>query len=188
MNAIDHSESERERRFRALFESSYADVLRFTARRVAPSHREDIVAEVFLVAWRRVDELPADAGDTRAWLFGVARNVILNTRRGERRERALAVRIADDAFVAVTASEADAAATRLDLVAAWRRLPARHQEALALAVWEGLSAAQAARVLGITPVAYRLRLSRARRALRHELGDVDASSIPSPAVAERSPS
>lgn len=60
--------------------------------------------------------------------------------------------------------------------AAWRQLPTTHQEALALTAWDGLTAPQAAAVLGITPTAYRLRLSRARRALRTGLGTKQALS------------
>lgn len=62
------------------------------------------------------------------------------------------------------------ATTRVDLGRAWRLLSEPHQEALALAVWDGLTAAEAAAVLGISPVAYRLRLSRARKVLRAHLG------------------
>ena len=62
------------------------------------------------------------------------------------------------------------ATARVDLGRAWRLLSEPHQEALALAVWDGLTAAEAAAVLGISPVAYRLRLSRARKVLRAHLG------------------
>lgn len=167
MNPPSPPQPERAARFRTLYEATYADVLRFVARRVHPSHAEDIASEAFLVAWRRFDEIPA--GDAaRPWLFGVARHVIQNTLRGERRRQALAVRIAD-AGVAPVALDTDLVAQRIDLVAAWRRLSPVHQEALALALWDDLSSADAARVLGITPVAYRLRLSRARWAIRREL-------------------
>jgi RNA polymerase sigma-70 factor (ECF subfamily) len=87
--------SERAERFRALYAAGYLDVLRFVQRRVHPTHAEDVVAEAFLVVWRRIDELPARPSDQRAWLFGIARNCLLNARRGAHRAEALAVRLAD---------------------------------------------------------------------------------------------
>ena len=61
------------------------DVLRFAQRRVHPSHAEDVVAEAFLVAWRRLDDAPPRSADLRAWLFGITRNHLLNARRGQDR-------------------------------------------------------------------------------------------------------
>jgi RNA polymerase sigma-70 factor (ECF subfamily) len=157
-----------EQRFTELFAETYAPVLRFIERRVHPSHAEDIASEVFLVAWRRLADVPAELEDARAWLFGVARLTLLSGVRGELRRRALAVRIAQNPLGRGDAAglDPDLVAGRLDLVHAWGRLSSVHQEALALTVWDGLDGPRAARVLGISPVAYRLRLSRARRALR----------------------
>lgn len=156
-----------EARFTALYEATYADLLRFAQRRAHPTHAEDVVAEAFLVAWRRFDELPSRLGDARAWLFGIARGVILNTHRGAERQQALAVRLAD-APTSVQA-DADLVARQVDIARAWQQLSDLHQEALALAVLDELNAPQAAAVLGISAVAFRLRLSRARRALRLHL-------------------
>ena len=70
----------------------------------------------------------------------------------------------------------------MDLGRAWRLLSERHQEALALTVWDGLTAVEAATVLGISPVAYRLRLSRARTVLRAHIGATrTARSLPAEA-------
>jgi len=80
--------------------------------------------------------------------------------------------------------EPDLAAQWLDLVAAWRALSAGEQEVLALAVFDDLSSPQAARVIGVTPAAYRLRLMRARRALRRHLDAADAPSATDPATQE----
>ena len=165
MGIHDTAPSARERRFTDLFAETYPTVLRFVERRVHSSQAEDIAAEVFLVLWRRLDDVPADAEDARAWLFGVARLTLMARMRGERRRQALAVRIAMDRL-AHDGVDQDVVAQRLDLARAWTRLSSVHQEALALTAWDGLDAPQAARVLGISPVAYRLRLSRARKALR----------------------
>lgn len=169
MSIHDTGPPERERRFTELFTETYAAVTRFIERRVHPSHAEDLASEVYLVAWRRLDAVPTDLADARAWLFGVARMTILAGLRGEQRRAALAVRVLVHERVAghgTAALDADLVARRLDLAQAWTRLSAVHQEALALTVWDGLDAPRAARVLGISPVAYRLRLSRARKALR----------------------
>lgn len=170
-----------EARFRDLYESTYDDLVRFAQRRVDPELAEDVAAETMLVAWRRFDELPAERGDARAWLFGIARNLLLNARRGERRRGALEVRIAETMSHRVAADDADAVARRVDLAGAWRRLTPQHQETLALTVWDDLTSSEAALVLGISPVAYRLRLSRARRALR-ALTDHLATPAAEPAV------
>ena len=188
------SRPDREARFRAVYEVTYPYLVRFVRRRVHPSHAEDIVADAFLVAWRRFDELPADAADARAWLFGIAQRTLLNGQRGERRRQALTIRIADATVVAQSGqawkgSDSELVARRLDLAAAWGRLAAVHQEALSLAVWDGLDGPQAAMVLGISPVAFRLRLSRARRMLRRyaELTPAQSSSLPA-ALREGNPS
>jgi RNA polymerase sigma-70 factor, ECF subfamily len=168
-------QSWREARFRAAYEATYDDVLRFAQRRVHPSHAEDVVADVFLVAWRRLDDMPNGLGDARPWLFGVARATILNHRRGSRRRDALAVRLADATVVGGAGSGDDLAASGLDLAAAWTRLSDAEQEVISLAAWEGLSSAQAGAVLGCTATAYRIRLSRARRSLRRHLDAASSS-------------
>ena len=159
-----------EQRFRHVYAAWYPDVLRFVSRRIHPSHAEDVVADVFLVLWRRFEDLPEDPGDGRAWVFGIARQTLLNDRRGERRREALAVRVAQAAAPhSDRGVDPDLVARRLDLAAAWPRLTSADQETIALTAWDGLTGPEAAAVLGISPVAYRLRLSRARRALRRHL-------------------
>ncbi|WP_112242913.1 RNA polymerase sigma factor [Kribbella monticola] len=175
---------DREARFSALYRATYADLVRFAQRRVDHSHAEDVVAEAFLVAWRRLDDLPKQADDARAWLFGVARHTIMNSRRGSDRRRALAVRLATSASTA-TDGAADLVAQQVDLAAAWNLLSEVHQEALALAVLDELTAPQAAVVLGISPVAFRLRLSRARRALRAHLDHRPEPALAPASVTER---
>jgi RNA polymerase sigma-70 factor, ECF subfamily len=162
---------QREERFRSLYADAYEDVLRFVQRRVHAAHAEDVVAEAFLVAWRRFEDAPALAGDRRAWLFGIARRCLLNARRGQGRGEALAVRLAEalPAGGAVDRFDPELVALRIDLAAAWRGLSAGEQEVLALVVFENLTSAEAGQVLGITSMAYRLRLMRARRALRRQL-------------------
>ncbi len=158
-----------EQRMRTVFAANHGDVVRFAQRRTGPERAEDIAAETFLVVWRRIEEVPVDPGDARAWLFGVARNCLLNDRRSERRRDGLAVRLAEHPAPTGPHDPADVVAPRLDLTTAWRRLSDDDQEVLALAVFEQLSAQQAAVVLGTSAGAVRVRLSRARARLRTHL-------------------
>ncbi|ADG73564.1 RNA polymerase, sigma-24 subunit, ECF subfamily [Cellulomonas flavigena DSM 20109] len=178
---------DREQTFRDLYEAAYPDLRRFVQRRVHPDHVDDTLAEVFLVVWRRLDEVPAARDDARAWVFGVARRVLLNTYRGDRRRLALGVRLADATPVGHEPAPDDVV-HRIDLATAWRRLTPAHQETLALAVLDGLDAPRAAAVLGISPVAFRLRLSRARRALRLHLDHLPERGTVPARAAERTPS
>ena len=137
----------------------------------SPLTPRDATADAFLVAWRRLGDAPKKPDDVRAWLFGIARNCLLNTLRSQGRRDALAVRVIETTHSAGLADglDTDFLARRIDLAAAWRRLRKTEQEALSLTVFESLTSPQAARVLGITPVSYRLRLMRARRALQRQL-------------------
>lgn len=181
-------QSQREQRFRALFSDAYEDVLRFAQRRVHRSHAEDVVADAFMVVWRRFDDAPSRPGDLRAWLFGITRNCLLNARRGQDRSAALAVRLADSAISEGRADGPDTelVAQRIDVAAAWKRLAPGEQEVLALTVFDDLTSPQAARVVGISPAAYRLRLMRARRELRRHLDRPGSSLAVSPAIQETS--
>lgn len=176
---------DREHTFRSLYEAVYPDLLRFVQRRARPEHAEDVVADAFLVVWRRLDELPRPHDDARAWIFGITRNVLLNNHRGEQRRHALGVRLADASMFPSANVDTEGIVSRVDLARAWRRLSEVHQEALALAAFEELSAPQAAAVLGISPVAFRLRLSRARRALRLHLDYLPKQAATPAGIAER---
>src|SRR4051812_7040497 len=88
---------DREHTFRLLYELVYPDLIRFVQRRAHSDHAEDVVADAFLVVWRRLDELPDRHEDARAWIFGITRNILLNTHRGEQRRLALGVCLADAA-------------------------------------------------------------------------------------------
>lgn len=160
---------ERERIFTSLYDAVYADLVRFVQRRTHLDHAEDVVAEALTVVWRRFDEVPRGEGDARAWIFGITRNILLNEHRGTHRRSALSVRLAETAGPPGTDPGTETVLMQVDLSRAWALLSEVHQETLSLVVFEELAAPQAATVLGISPVAFRLRLSRARRALRLHL-------------------
>ncbi|GAA2660409.1 MULTISPECIES: RNA polymerase sigma factor [Actinosynnema] len=166
---------EREERFRALHRECYPDLLRFVERRVVGGEAEDVVASAFLVAWRRLDEVPSDA---RPWLFGVARRAMANHRRGVLRRRALDVRVA---VVGESGGEqvdfAGGAVALVDLERAWRGLSAADREVLALVAFDGLSGEQAAVVLGCRRTTFAMRLKRARERLASAVGGGDRGSV-----------
>ena len=189
MHSTTSSQREREQRFREIYDSVYVDLLRFVRRRVHATHAEDVVGEVMLVAWRRLDDVPADLSAARAWLFGVARKTLQNTRRRDTRHDAVSVRLAEVRHGPADAGQhPDLVARRVDIAAAWPLLSALHQEAIALSVLDGLTAPEAAAVLGISPTAFRLRLSRARRTLRRHIDSATAGDRPPGVLAsDRSP-
>lgn len=164
--------------YTSAYAAGYDDLLRYVQRRLHPdgAGAEDVVAEAMTIAWRRVEDLPSGLDDARAWLFGIARNCLLNDARSRRRRDALGVRLADVDSATVTPDGADAAISRVDLARAWSRLSDVEQEVLALAVFEGLDSRRAGQVLGLSAAAYRVRLSRARAALRQGLSSTDVQA------------
>jgi RNA polymerase sigma factor (sigma-70 family) len=150
--------------------SAYVDpLLGYALRRVStPADAADVVAETFLVAWRRRAEVPAGEA-TRLWLYGVARRVLANQRRGELRRSALGSRLREE-LPSVVPDPAGALADRTDAIRALAQLRNGDREVVELTAWEGLDSREIAEVLGITPVAARARLSRARSRLRGLLG------------------
>ncbi|BCJ48586.1 DNA-directed RNA polymerase sigma-70 factor [Actinoplanes sp. NBRC 14428] len=154
--------------FRELYQATYDDLLLFAERRIHPALADDVVAETFLTAWRRLGDVPAPLDEARAWLFGVAHNVLRNRHRSENRHQGLVLRILREPD-AVSGAEAEGVAARVDLVRAWQRLSPDEQQAITLTAFEGLTGAQAGRVLGISRPAFSLRLLRARRRLRRHL-------------------
>lgn len=163
-------------RFRRLFELAERDILAYALRRVGRAEdAADVVAETFLVAWRRLDEVPA--GDAaRLWLYGVARRQLANQRRGDLRRSALADRLRDALAVAATETADNTQTDRLAAVsAALGRLSEEDRELLTLSSWEGLSPSELAVVLGVAAVTLRSRLHRARKRLRTELDRNEAA-------------
>jgi RNA polymerase sigma factor (sigma-70 family) len=153
--------------FRALFDANYHRVLGYALRRTAGREdAEDVVAETFLVAWRRLDHLPTGS-EARPWLYGIARRTLANQRRGEARRARLTGRLRASDLEAPQLVEAEA--DFVAVAAAFARLSDDDREVLALVAWEGLDAGEIATVLGCSRNAARVRLHRARRRLAHEL-------------------
>jgi RNA polymerase sigma-70 factor (ECF subfamily) len=143
--------------FEGLYRGCYEDLLRYALRRTSrPEMAADVVADTFLVAWQRLGDIPRDKA--RAWLFGVARNVLANQHRAARRGAELAARLRNE-LAQITVARAD---VPVEISTALQALPPADQELLRLVAWEGLSAEELAVVLDCSTNAARIRLHRAR--------------------------
>ncbi len=153
-------------RFEELYRA-YADrVHAYALRRTTSSAADDVVADVFLVVWRRLDRVP---DQPFPWLLGIARRVLANRRRSESRAAALRDRlIGDHRSVDDVSNVADG---RIHLALAG--LGDRDRELLLLIAWEGLRPVEAAEVLGVRPGTLTVRLYRARRRLSAALAAED---------------
>ena len=154
----------------ALYAAHYAEVLAYCARRVGRDGADDAASEVFMIAWRRRDEIDWTAA--RPWLFGIARGVIANGWRSQRRRLRLVGRIgglAPDSppapDVVVVRREEDR-----EVLEALAELGDVDREVLTLSAWEGMSAPEIAAAIGISPSAAEQRLHRAKRRLAKVLG------------------
>lgn len=152
-------------RLEALYAEHAAAVHAYARRRIDPASAEDVVAETFLTAWRRLDRVPADA---LPWLYATARHVLANHRRGDARRAALAARLAQEPVAGggLGATVSDDGERLLRALAALR--PA-DREALLLIAWEDLSPARAAAALECSKAAFNVRVHRARRRLEAAL-------------------
>ena len=154
-------------RLDALWRDHAPAVVRYARRRVMPSEVDEVVAETFVVAWRRIDDVP---DYPLPWLLGVARGVSANLRRAARRRDALHERV-------TAASETARAPDRgigddelsEALGAGLARLDEKDRELLMLVAWDGLSQSEAAVAMGCSRGALAVRLHRARRRLRAEV-------------------
>ncbi len=171
---------ETDHRFDPLFQAHHDQIYRYCVRRLGRTDAEDATAEVFAVAWRRLDEMPeGDAG--KAWLYGVAYRVVGNQYRSRRRRGSLSSRLTQTGDPAAAVAGPESAGEFETLYAAIDRLSANDRELLRLSSWDGLTRAEIAKVLGIRENAVDQRLHRARSRLKNRLDQLDTgSSRPEP--------
>ena len=141
------SPADREARFHSLFSKNYDDVLRYCLRRLPITDANDAASDVFVVAWRRIDAAPA-GGDARLWLYGIARNVVRNSRRSARRSIRLRSKVAGLAPETVDGPERQVVQgdELRHVLAALDRLSPKDQEVLRLRAMERLEIEQIAEV------------------------------------------
>ncbi len=155
------SPAARRERFELLYRQLYSPIAGYVLRRVRnPEDAAEAVAETFATLWRRLDSCPAGA-EARPWLFGVARRVLANQSRGERRRSALAERLATELDTTAVAS-ALGAGYESRVARAFGTLSEGDREVLSLLAWEGLTREELSVALGVSRAVVRLRLHRAR--------------------------
>jgi len=163
-----------EQRYRQVFDRYHTEVFAYCRRRTDAQTAADCLAETFLVAWRRLDDIPEGDG-TVGWLYGVARRVLANEYRRTRRSRRLLTRIeGSDPSPEATPEVVVVRRERDRLVlAALAALRPIDQEVLRLAWWEELPHAQIADILGCSVNAVAHRVHRAARRVAREYNRLD---------------
>jgi len=162
----------RKRALRSALEASSVNLLSYLSRRTDSDEAPDLLGETFVVAWRRLDDLPEEPEQARMWLFGIARGVLLNHARGVHRRWALADRLRGHA--ALTPATAPPADEHLEVRDAISRLEPDMAELVRLVHWDGFSITDAAQVMGIPASTARGRYQRAKELLRLALDPVVA--------------
>lgn len=170
--------------FRAIYVAHHGDLWRYCLRRTSTTaEAEDVLGDVFTVAWRRLDDIPTDEA-ARPWLFAVARNHLHNHRRRSSRRREVHLRLVSEA-----ATTGDASLDRDDdqsaqVLQALGQLSEADAEVLRLAVWEELPHREIAAVMDCTANAVAIRIHRARARLADRLNALspaaDTASTPTP--------
>lgn len=163
-----------DQRLSELYAAHAARLYAYARRHGDPATAEDLVADAFVVALRRLDAVPLDPGDARAWLIGTVRKLAANGRRREStREEHWRAAVRDAWHARADGSAEDVVAERDACLEALAALSETDREALLLVAWEGLTSEQAAAALGLTRNAFAVRLHRARLRLERLTHDPD---------------
>ena len=160
----------RDEHFESLFRANYPAVRAYALRRARPDVAQDVVAETFLVAWRRLGDIPDDA---LPWLYAVARRVLANERRSADRRSGLEERVATVVSPREPSDPSEHMGDAELLRSALAALSDVDREALMLVAWHGLSGARAARAAGCSRATFAVRLHRARGRLSSRLASLE---------------
>lgn len=164
-------------RFRRLFDEHEAAMREYCSRRLGGHDANDAVADIFLVAWRRIGEVPS-GHDALLWLYGVARNSVRNASRSRQRRVRLGAKAGStpaNPGPGVEEVVVQRAEDRL-VLQAMAKLSQDDQELLRLQLWDGLSRADIASIVGVSEEAVGSRLARAKRRAAKQLRSVGLSS------------
>jgi RNA polymerase sigma-70 factor (ECF subfamily) len=168
-------EAEQTRRFTALYRAHYQQVYAYAVTHAGRQFADEVVADTFLVAWRRFAVLPRNA--PLPWLLGVARNVVRERFRDQARQQAVPAEmrawLRDEQML--VADVADGVTERAAVLAALTRLSEEDRDLLTLVAWHGLTPGQAARVVGCSTATYFVRLHRARHRLQKAMAATEPS-------------
>ena len=170
--------------FIGLYEAHYDEILAYCARRTSSAEADEVAAEVFTIAWRRLDKIDADTA--RGWLFGVARGVLANSWRSTQRRTRLMDRVRGTATEPTESIDelAQRRGEHAEVLTALSRLRSSDQEVLMLAAWEELTGREIAQALDVSIAAAEQRLHRAKKRLAKTLAPSFSPLSRSPRVAE----
>lgn len=170
-------------RFIQLYDAYHGHIASYCGRRANPDRLDDAVADVFLVAWRRIEDVPP--GDSALpWLYGVAYKVLGSQWRGASRRKKLADRMAaiGASYSPTTEDAVIKSSESKQIHQALDRLNPTDREILLLAAWEELPQTSIAEVLGISPGAVRQRFYEARKNLTTEYNKIENKKVNTPAA------
>lgn len=170
--ANDHAR----RRLAAIYDRHHRQVHAYALSRAGGTLADDVVSETFLVALRRLDELPSDP---LPWLLGIARRVIFSGYRREARQASMAAQLEVWAEQA-TGDVAEGVAERAVTLTALARLSDQDRELLTLLAWHDLTAAEAAKLIGCSRATFFVRLHRARKRFEQAVAEAEVPTNPSP--------
>lgn len=173
-----------ESRFTEMYRRLYPRVRSYAARRAPDSAAQEATDEAFLIAWKKLDQLPLDP---LPWLMVATRHTLSEHRRRDDKQVALIERMTSGSThsSAVTPGADHAAVERLAVLGALRSLSEQDRETLMLTVWDGLSYRRSAEVAGCSTTAFAVRHHRARRRLETALATQDAGLVTPPVQMER---
>jgi len=179
--AVLRASRESPERFADLFDAYHGEIYRYVASRLSAGLADDLAAETFLVAFRGRARFGGTGGNVRAWLYGIATNLIRRHHRDEERKyRALGRADAADRAQAGDHDDDNRIVARIaahgvqrDLATALRSLKRGDRDVLLLVALAEFSYVEVAQALGIPEGTVASRLNRARKAVRAALGDID---------------
>jgi RNA polymerase sigma-70 factor, ECF subfamily len=168
----------REERFRDLYDSMRSRLTSYALRRtLSPEDAADVIAEVFTIAWRRIDDIPRDDAGI-LWLYATARRVIANRGRKVMHQQQVIERLRHLAGMSLVPMAHPGHERSMIGVLVLSRMDEDDREILMLAGWEGLGTAELACTLQCSPTAARIRLHRARARLSAALISAGVDSGP----------
>ncbi len=168
---VERVEDAQRDRFESMVRDLSEPLVRYFARRVSPADDSyDCLSETLIVLWKHRGNIPTPSEERRAWAFGVARNVLANYKRQQRRRE----RLLEKSRVAADTGSSESPGDSWDLGDLLASLSQRDAELVRLVVWDGLGVAEAGTVLGLKAAAARARYSRARAKLRSRLSAISS--------------
>lgn len=168
---------------REAFQANAADLFAYAERRVMPREdAADVLSDAMLIAWRKVDQLPADPQRARMWLFVIVKNTLLNHRRSTDAHDAAVEKLRALVRLRARRDESERVETELRVRAVLATLPAELAELVRLIIGDGFRIDEAAELMRIPASTARSRYARARELLAEALrelvdGDAEAEAV-----------